>query len=85
MQTFVYTISDESGIHARPAGLLAQTAKKFTSEIQIEKDGHSVDAKNLMLIMSLCAKCGETISISADGDDELDAIKAIEEFLKENL
>ena len=39
MQEFSYTIKDELGIHARPAGLLVKEAKKFTSSITIKKDG----------------------------------------------
>ena len=39
MKTFTYTIKDDLGIHARPAGLLVKTAKNFNSEITIAKDG----------------------------------------------
>ena len=39
MKTFTYTIQDEVGIHARPAGLLAKKAKEFQSAITLEKDG----------------------------------------------
>ena len=42
MKTFEYTIKDELGIHARPAGLLVKEAKKFESECTITKDGDTV-------------------------------------------
>lgn len=85
MQSFTYTIKDELGIHARPAGLLAKTAKCFSSEIVIEKNGKSVNATKLMMLMGLGIKCGDTITVSVNGEDEEAAAKAVEEFFKANL
>ena len=59
MKSFVYTIKDEIGIHARPAGLLAKKAKEFESEITVEKDGKRVVATKLMALMGMGVKCGE--------------------------
>lgn len=39
MKSFEYTIKDELGIHARPAGMLVKEAKNFASECTITKDG----------------------------------------------
>lgn len=50
MKTFNYTIKDEVGIHARPAGQLAKLAKEFSSTVTIEKDGKSVNATKLMML-----------------------------------
>lgn len=44
MKTFEYTIKDELGIHARPAGLLVKEAKKYESQIRIVKEGKAVEA-----------------------------------------
>lgn len=85
MKTFTYTIKDQLGIHARPAGMLAKTAKGFSSEITIEKDGKSVNAAKLMMLMGLGVKCGDTITVSVNGDDEETAAKAMEDFLAANL
>lgn len=85
MKTITYTIKDELGIHARPAGMLAKTAKGFSSEITIEKDGKSVNATKLMMLMGLGVKCGDTITVTVNGDDEDAAAKAMEEFLSANL
>ena len=49
MKQFNYTIKDEVGIHARPAGMLAKTAKGFQSEILIEKDGKARSSKYVLL------------------------------------
>jgi phosphocarrier protein len=85
MKTFTYTIKDEMGIHARPAGMLAKTAKGFSSEILIEKGGKSVNATKLMMLMGLGVKCGDTINVTVNGEDEEAASKAIEEFITTNL
>ena len=85
MKTFNYTIKDEIGIHARPAGLLAKTAKGFESEVTVEKGGKSVNASRLMALMGLGVKCGDTITVTVSGVDEEAAAKAIEEFLAANL
>lgn len=85
MKTFTYTIKDDLGIHARPAGLLVKTAKNFKSEITVAKDEKSVNAVKLMALMGLGIKCGDTVTISASGSDEESAIKEMEDFFKSNL
>ena len=85
MKSFTYTIKDELGIHARPAGMLAKTAKGFESVITIEKDGKSVNAQKLMMLMGLGVKCGDTVKVTVEGADEEAAAKAMEEFLAANL
>lgn len=83
MKTFTYTIKDDLGIHARPAGLLVKTAKNFNSEITIAKDGKSVNALKLMALMGLGVKCGDTITVTVSGEDEESAASAMEEFLNQ--
>ena len=53
MKTFSYTITDEVGIHARPAGLLAKKAKEFESVCTIEKGGKSGNITKLLALMGL--------------------------------
>ena len=60
MKTFSYTIKDEVGIHARPAGLLVKKAKEFESKITLEKGGKTAEATKLMAVMSMGVKCGDT-------------------------
>ena len=70
MKTFEYTIKDELGIHARPAGLLVKEAKKYESECTITKDGKTKKLTQLMMLMSLGVKQGETVTVTAEGADE---------------
>lgn len=85
MRSFTYVIKDEIGIHARPAGLLAQMARKFTSNIFITYHGKEVDCRKLMSVMSLGVKSGDTISVSIDGEDEAEASAKLMDFFRENL
>ena len=85
MKTFDYTIKDELGIHARPAGMLAKTAKSLDSEITVTKGGKTVGAKKLMALMGLGVKCGEEITLRTDGDQEDTAMETLSKFLETNL
>ena len=85
MKSFNYTIQDEIGIHARPAGLLVKEAKPFTSIITLKVDGKQSDAKKLMALMALGVGQGAEITITAEGDDEEAAVAKLEAFFKANL
>lgn len=85
MKQMEYVITDELGIHARPAGLLVKEATRFQSDIRIKKGEKEVDAKRLFAVMGMGIKKAETITVIADGADETEAIKALEVFFRENL
>lgn len=72
----------DTGIHARPATLLVQTASKFNSDINLEYKGKSVNLKSIMGVMSLGVGQGADVSISCEGADESDAMAAIVETMK---
>lgn len=81
-----FHVTAETGIHARPATLLVQAASKFDSDINLEFNGKSVNLKSIMGVMSLGVGQGSDVSISAEGDDEAEAIAAIKETMtKEGL
>lgn len=86
MEQNSYVIIDETGIHARPATMLVQTASKFDSDVQLEYNGKKVNLKSIMGVMSLGVGKGAEITIYAEGSDENEAIAAISEVLsKEGL
>lgn len=85
MKEFNYTITDEIGIHARPAGVIAKKAKEFSATITISKDGKSAELRKLMAVMGLGIKHGDTVTVKAEGEDEELAITAIEELFKSEL
>ena len=85
MKQFKYVITDELGIHARPAGMLAKLAKEYESKIQITKGEKTVAATQLLMLMGLAVKHGDEITISVEGADEEVAFDGIQTFFKENL
>ena len=86
MEKKEYHVIAETGIHARPATLLVQTASKYSSDIQLEYKGKSVNLKSIMGVLSLGVGQGADVTISAEGADADDAIAAISETMeKEGL
>ena len=85
MKEFRYVITDEQGIHARPAGLFVKEAAACECNVTISKEGKEVDAKRILGVMGLGVKCGQEITLRCDGEKEAEAIEALEKFLKENL
>lgn len=85
MVNFKYVITDEAGIHARPAGLLVKAAKAAGAKITLECEGKSADATKLMAIMAMGVKGGKEVTVTVEGDNEADAAKELEQFFKDNL
>jgi len=85
MKSFTYVITDELGIHARPAGMLAKEAKKYDSEIKIRKGDKKVAASQLLMLMGLGVKKEEEVEITVQGPDEEEAYDAMLSFMKQNL
>ena len=77
-----FHIIAETGIHARPATLLVQTASKFNSDINLQYKGKSVNLKSIMGVMSLGVGQGAEVTITVDGQDEAEAMEGIVETLK---
>ena len=86
MKKFEYVITDELGIHARPAGLLVKAAKALDSTVTVEKaGGKSAVATKLMAVMGLGVKGGDTVIVTVEGGNEEASAEAMEKFFKENL
>ena len=74
------TVTIGSSFETRSAALLVQTASKFSSRIHIEVENRTANAKSIMGIISLGITDGQTVQLIADGDDERQAIPALEQF-----
>jgi len=85
MRDFGYTIKDEAGVHARPAGMFVKEMQAFESNVSLVKGEKTVSCKKLFALMGLGIKCGETVTITAEGADEDAAIEAAQVFLENNL
>ena len=85
MKSFEYVIKDQLGIHARPAGMLVREAKKYSSQIFLDNGSKKSDATKLMAVMSMAVKCGDTVTVTVEGEDEEVALEGIRNFFETNL
>ncbi|MBO5524607.1 MAG: HPr family phosphocarrier protein [Roseburia sp.] len=76
------TVEMEEGLEARPIALLVQTANQFSSKIYLEIGEKRVNAKSIMGVMSLALLNGEKVVLDAEGEDEAEAVEALEAFLR---
>ena len=75
------TIQNNVGLHARPATFFIQKANSYKSSIWVEKDDRRVNAKSLLGVLSLGVTRGMQITLSADGQDEVEALNGLEELV----
>lgn len=85
MVSFKYTITDEVGIHARPAGVLVKEAKKYPATITLKTAKGSADARKLMAIMALGVKQNDEVTVEVEGENEEQTAKEIQAFFEANL
>ena len=78
-------IEISTGLEARPVAVFVQVASQFESSIYVEVGNKKVNAKSIMAVMSLGVKKGNEVIITAEGEDEEDAIAEIQKVLEENL
>ena len=75
-------VTNKSGIHARPASVFVQTAAKFKSKVTVTARGKTVDAKSILMIMSMGLVRDTEIVIKAEGEDASTAVKALVELVQ---
>ena len=79
------TVTNEQGMHMRPASVFSQAMTPFASDVKVVFNGTAYDAKSVMMLMSACIKCGAEIEIQCDGADEQDALKKAIELVESGL
>jgi Phosphotransferase System HPr (HPr) Family len=84
MKEFKYTIKAADGIHARPAGVLVNTALKYTCEIIMKANGKEASVKKLFALMKLGVKQNDEITVLFNGSDETEAYDEITRNIGEN-
>jgi len=72
------TVNNKDGLNSATAAAIVQMAGKFSSKVLIERGNKKINAKSIMGVLSLGVRTGEEILVVADGDDEQDALNAIE-------
>ncbi len=79
------SVVHRQGLHARPAALFVQMAKKFTSRVTVKKGRKIVDGKSIMGLLTLAAERGSRISIVVNGPDASTAIEQLIELMTRPL
>ena len=68
---------NQLGMHARAAAKFVHLATRYEARVKVARDRREMDGKSIMGILLLAAARGSTITISADGADEKDAVAAL--------
>lgn len=79
------TVTNPSGLHLRPAGLLCKETMGFKSVINIQKGGSISNAKSVLSILGACVKSGDEILIVCEGEDEEEALAHVVELIRSGL
>ena len=79
------TLGSKSGLHARPAAVFVQNAKGFRSQITLAKNDKKVNAKSILSVLSLGAEQGDSIVLTASGEDAESAITTLVPLLEGDL
>lgn len=82
MPTDTLKIINRLGLHARAAAKFMQTAAGYTCEINVDKQGKSVNGKSIMGLMMLAASQGSELTVSTQGDDAEAALAALRELVE---
>jgi len=77
MTSQAVTVVNQLGMHARAAAKFVHLAARFDAKVRVARDRREMDGKSIMGILLLAAARGSTITISADGADERDAVDAL--------
>ncbi len=83
--TFEHTVHDPVGIHARPAGEIAQAASAFKADVTMEHAGRTANAKSVIELMKLEAVSGSTLTVRATGPDAEKAAAALKRLMTQKL
>ncbi len=78
-------VKNESGLHARPAGILAQAAMKCSSNVFILVGERKVQVKSILNLMAAGIKCGTEIELQCEGENEEQELKTLVELIESGL
>ena len=85
MLTKEFVITCPTGLHARPAALLANAAGAFSSDIFLRRNGRDISARSIMSIMTLGLKAGDGVTLVISGADEVIAMARMDSFFNQEM
>lgn len=80
-----FTLKNKMGFHMRPANVFVTEMAKFSSDINIIFNGKTINGKSIMNIMAACIKCGSTITIECNGEDEAQMLEAASALIEDGF
>jgi phosphocarrier protein HPr len=78
-------IKSDAGVHARPAMMLVKEAMRYRCDIRLIKDDMEADCKSIMSVLGLAITSGSRVTVRADGDDEVSAVRVITDMIENNF
>ncbi len=78
----IFKLKNKLGMHARAAAQFVRTARKYQARISIERNGQTANGKSILGILTLACPMGGMITVTAEGDDALDALAELEELIE---
>jgi len=85
MREMSLTVTNETGLHSRPADLFVRTAKLYQSALTVSNGSKSADAKNILKVILLNVSQNTTIRVQADGPDEEAALADLQRLVTSNF
>ncbi|NLK98464.1 HPr family phosphocarrier protein [Defluviitalea saccharophila] len=85
MKQVSVVLKNEAGLHARPASMFTRTAAKYQCNIKVVKGEQEVNPKNILSLITMNVRKGESITIIADGIDENEAVAALQSLVENNF
>lgn len=79
------TITNPTGLHLRPAGILCKTAMQFRSAVHFTFNNTQANAKSVLSVLGACVKSGDEIELQCEGADEKEALAAMVEAVESGL
>jgi phosphotransferase system HPr (HPr) family protein len=85
MARAIVRLTNPLGLHARPAALFTMAASGFGCDVEVSKNGKSVNGKSVIKLISLDCRPGDEITIATNGVDEIAALEKLSTLVKQGL
>lgn len=85
MKRFEYTLTNPMGLHMRPAGIMVNRLAKTSCGVTLHCGARDANAKSILSVMAMSAKCGERVIVDVSGEGEEALSRELEDFFKQNF
>ncbi len=85
MEKYSFTVKNELGMHARPAGQFVKLATRCRSVIEISRGDKTVNVNRILAVMGLGIRQGDNVEFTITGEDEAEALRELQDICEESL